>query len=262
MPNPTTPTAAPVTTIGARLRVALPVDRLEATGFPGRWVGGTAMTLGPLLMLTGALLRVRFPFFFPDQLAAYERHPTLMATAYGLFAAGGLLLWPAVAVLAARIGVRSAGWGLWGGVLVMFGLFARAFHAGVDHLAFQLVRSQGAGPATEAVSAGYGAFHVFATLNLAILAGWIVLALGAWRTRVLGPARAAALGLTSALPLGVLKGTTPLSLVALAGLCAALVPLGLALLREAPRPSRAAVLRWIPLTLVTLGLMVLLGQAG
>ncbi|MBH5134659.1 hypothetical protein I3J14_31840 [Streptomyces sp. HB-N217] len=79
---------------------------------------------------------------------------------------------------------------------------------------------------------------------------------------MLGPARAAALGLTAALPLGVLKGTTPLSLVALAGLCAALVPLGLALLCEAPRPSRAAVLRWIPLTLVTLGLMVLLGQAG
>ncbi|MYS50327.1 hypothetical protein GTW46_09680 [Streptomyces sp. SID6013] len=88
------------------------------------------MTLGPFLMLSGALLRVRFPFFFPDQLAAYERHPTLMATAYGLFAAGGPLLWPAVAVPAARIGVRSAGWGLWGGVLVMFGLFARAFLAG------------------------------------------------------------------------------------------------------------------------------------
>ncbi|MBQ0967122.1 hypothetical protein KBY91_13500 [Streptomyces sp. RK23] len=79
---------------------------------------------------------------------------------------------------------------------------------------------------------------------------------------MLGPARAAALGLTAALPLGVLKGTTPLSLVALAGLCAALVPLGWALLRAAPRPSRAAVLRWMPLTLATLGLMVLLGQAG
>ncbi|MFK4798231.1 hypothetical protein ACI3K5_06035 [Streptomyces sp. MPA0124] len=50
--------------------------------------------------------------------------------------------------------------------------------------------------------------------------------------------------------------------MALAGLCAALVPLVLALLWEAPRPSRAAVLRWIPLTLVTIGLMVLLGQAG
>ncbi|MCX4906352.1 hypothetical protein [Streptomyces sp. NBC_00878] len=129
---PATPTT-PVTTIGARLRGALPVERWEATGFPGRWVGGTAMVLGPLLMLTGALLRARFPFFYPDQLAAYERHPTLMATAYGLFAAGSLLLWPAVAVVAARIGARSAGWGLWGGALVMFGLFARAFHAGVDH---------------------------------------------------------------------------------------------------------------------------------
>ncbi|MFG2956318.1 hypothetical protein ACGF5O_21670 [Streptomyces sp. NPDC048291] len=152
------------------------------------------MLLGPLLMLTGALLRARFhfflpDFFLPDQLAAYERHPTLRATAYGLFAAGNLLLWPAVAVVAARIGARSAGWGLWGGVLVMSGLFARAFHAGVDHLAFQLVRSQGVEPATEAVSAGYGAFRVFATPNIAILAGWIVLALGAWRTRVERPGR-------------------------------------------------------------------------
>ncbi|ANS65901.1 hypothetical protein SLINC_3677 [Streptomyces lincolnensis] len=262
MTNPTTSMAAPVTTTGVRLHATMPVERWGTTGFPGRWVGGTAMVLGPLLMLAGAVARARFPFFFPDQLAAYERHPALMATAYGLFAAGSLLLWPAVAVLAARIGAHSAGWGLWGGVLVMFGLFARAFHAGVDHMAFQLVRSQGAGPATEAVSAGYGAFHVFATLNLAIVAGWIVIALGAWRTRVLGPVRAAALGLTAALPLGVLKGTTPLSLVALAGLCVALVPLGLALLSEGPRPGRAVVLRWVPLTLVTVALMMLLGQAG
>ncbi|MBT2420707.1 hypothetical protein J7F01_22180 [Streptomyces sp. ISL-22] len=79
---------------------------------------------------------------------------------------------------------------------------------------------------------------------------------------MLGPVRAAALGLTAALPLGVLKGTTPLSLVALAGLCAALVPLGLALLCEAPRPTWAVVLRWVPLALVALVLMTLLGQAG
>lgn len=262
MTNPTLSTATSETKIGARLHAALPVEQLAGGGFPGRWVGGTAMVLGPTLMLAGALLRARFPFFYPSQLAAYERHPTLMAIAYGLFAAGGVLLWPAVAVLAARVGARSAGWGLWGGALVMSGLFARAFHAGVDHLAFQLVRSQGVEPATEAVSAGYGAFHVFAALNMAILAGWIVLALGAWRTGVLGLVRAAALALTAALPLGVLKGTTPMSLVALSGLCAALVPLGLALLREAPHPSRAAVLRWVPLIVVTLGLMVLLGQAG
>lgn len=33
--------AAPAETIGARLRGALPVERLENTGFPGRWVGAT-----------------------------------------------------------------------------------------------------------------------------------------------------------------------------------------------------------------------------
>ncbi|MFF3953504.1 response regulator transcription factor [Streptomyces sp. NPDC001890] len=186
MTNRTAPTGTPATAIGARLRVALPVERMGTAGFTGRWAGGTAMVLGPALMLAGALLRVRFHFFYPDQLAAYERHSTLMATAYGLFAAGTVLLWPAVAVLAARIGVRSPGWGLWGGVVAVFGLFARTFHAGVDHLAFQLVRSRGAGAATEAVSVGYGAFHVFSALNLAVVAGWIVLALGAWRTGVLG----------------------------------------------------------------------------
>ncbi|MEV1037789.1 hypothetical protein OHA38_27870 [Streptomyces sp. NBC_01732] len=112
------------------------------------------------------------------------------------------------------------------------------------------------------MTAGYGAFHVFAALNLAVLAGWVVLALGAWRTRVLGPVRAVALGLTAALPLGVLKGTTPMSLVALAGLCVALVPSGLGLLRAAPRPGRAVALRWAGLTAVTIVSMVLIGQAG
>ncbi|MCX5105960.1 hypothetical protein [Streptomyces sp. NBC_00439] len=262
MTNRTAPTGTPATAIDARLRALLPVEPMGAAGFTGRWAGGTAMVLGPVLMLAGALLRVRFHFFYPDQLAAYERHPTLMATAYGLFAAGSVLLWPAVAVLATRIGIRSPGWGLWGGVLAVLGLFARTFHAGVDHLAFQLVRSRGADVATEAVTAGYGAFHVFAALNLAVLAGWVVLALGAWRTRVLGPVRAVALGLTAALPLGVLKGTTPMSLVALAGLCVALVPSGLGLLRAAPRPGRAVALRWAGLTAVTIVSMVLIGQAG
>ncbi|TDC14877.1 hypothetical protein E1284_16855 [Actinomadura bangladeshensis] len=40
------------------------------------------------------------------------------------------------------------------------------------------------------------------------------------------------------MPLGVVKGTTPLSIVATAGLCIALVPLGLAILSTGPRPIR------------------------
>ncbi|MEL7976832.1 hypothetical protein AAG589_13300 [Isoptericola sp. F-RaC21] len=258
----TAPSGEPTTSLGARLRSLLPAERWGALGFPGRWVGGAAMVLGPVLMLAGALLRARVHFFYPDQLAAVQERPVLMSTAYGLFAAGNVLLWPAVVTLASRIGERRPGWALWGGVLAVFGLFARAFHAGVDHLAFQVVHAEGADAATAIVSSGYGAFHVFSVLNLAILAGWTVLAVGAWRAGVLRPWRAVALGLAAALPLGVLKGTTPLSVVALVGLCAALVPLGLSLLRSRPRPRPATALRWIAVTALVVGALTLLGQAG
>jgi len=238
----------------------LPPDGVEASS--GRLVGGVAMVLGPLLMLGGALLRVRSDFFFPAQLAAYERHPALMATSYALFATGNLLLWPAVALLAARIATRGPGWAVSGRTVVIAGLFARTFHAGVDHMAFRLVEAEGAAAATGVVSETYGAFQVFSALNVAIPVGWLVLALGAWRTGVLGPVRALALALTAALPLGVLKGTTPLSLVALAGLTAGLAPLGVGLLRRGPRPRRAAVVCWALSAPATLALMVVLGQAG
>ncbi|MFF1342809.1 hypothetical protein ACFVYT_33875 [Streptomyces sp. NPDC058290] len=103
----------------------------------------------------------------------------------------------------------------------MLGLYARTFHAGVDHLAFRFADREGAAAATGFVDEAYGAFHVFSALNVAIMGGWFLLAAGAWRARVLGPLRAAALAATAALPLGVLKGTTPLSVVAAAGLCLA-----------------------------------------
>ncbi|MEE1808604.1 hypothetical protein [Streptomyces sp. BE133] len=130
LPRNTAPDSLPAATATAAasahpstaLGRMLPVEVMEA--FPGRWVGGVAMVLGPLLMPAGALVRVRSDFFFPAQLAAYERNPGLMATSYALFGAGNLPLWPAVAVLAARIGTRSPGWGLWGGLLAMSGASA------------------------------------------------------------------------------------------------------------------------------------------
>lgn len=230
--------------------------------FPGRWVGGAAMVAGPLLLLAGALLRVRFDFFFPAQLAAFDRHPGLLATSYALFAVGNLLLLPAVLLLAGRVAARSPAWGLWGGVLVLFGTAARAFHAGMDHMALRFADSLGPSVTTEAVSATYGSFQVFSVLNVAILTGWMVLAVGAWRTRVLGRAGAVALALTAALPLGLLKGTTVLALVALGGLTAALVPLGVRELLRPPRPRPAVVLRWAGLVVLVLAVMFVLGQAG
>lgn len=230
-------------------RERMQAERSGGTGsggfaFPGRWIGGLALVAGPLLLLGGVLLRMRFHFFFPDQLAAVEAHPALMTASYSLFAAGNVTLVPAVLALAGKIGVRCPAWALWGGLFAVLGLLARTFHAGVDHLAFRIAVQRGADAAIPLVADAYGAFHIFSTFNAAIMLGWVVLAYGAYRSGSLGLPGSLALVLTAALPLGVLKGTTPLSIVAAAGLCLALVPLGVKMLREGPMPSLRAMLVW------------------
>lgn len=246
----TTPRPAP-------RRSFLPVT--DTAPFPGRWIGGTAMLLGPLLLAAGTALRWRFDFFFPEQLAAYRDHPGVITAAYGTFAIGCVVTVVAVIALANRIG---GGWGLWGGGLTVLGLVTRVFHAGVDHLAFRLVDAEGLGDATRMIEETYSAPHVFKAGNAAILLGWVVLAVGGWRSRVLGPVRALALAATAALPLGVLKGTTVLSVVAVAGLCVALLPQGIAELRAGPRPRPGSVARWLLVVVTVSAAMVLLGQAG
>jgi len=230
--------------------------------FPGRWLGGVTLVLGPLLMLAGVLLRAGHNFFFPDQLAAYADHPTMMFAAYSLFLAGNVALWPAVVLLAQRISVARPRLAVWGGTLATFGLFARTFHAGVDHLAFQLVRVQDLPTATRAVADSYNAYHIMSALSVAIMAGWIVLAVGSWRAGVLGALPAIALAAMSALPLGVLKGTTPLSIVAVVGLAVALVPLGVRTLREGPPPPLRTLLSWSGAVLIAVAAMAFLGTLG
>ncbi|MBD0382482.1 hypothetical protein ICC18_20395 [Paenibacillus sp. WST5] len=210
----------------------------------------------------GVLLRLPFHFFFPEQLAAFKDHQGLIAASYSTFAAGNVLMWPAILTLVKLINAKRPGWALWGGVFAIFGLFARTFHAGVDHLAFQLVRSQGLELAAKAVADSYGAFHIFSTLNLAILLGWIVLAIGAFRSGTFGFIRAIALGLMAALPLGVLKGTTSFSVAAAAGLCIALVPLGIQVLGSGPAPSLRAALIWGFLVAAGGSVFYYLGQQG
>ncbi|HEY1016571.1 MAG TPA: hypothetical protein VGE07_27920 [Herpetosiphonaceae bacterium] len=126
--------------------------------------------------------------------------------------------------------------------MAILGLFTRVFHAGIDHLAFQLVRVQSLEQATQAVDASYRAFHVFRYLNGGIMAGWILLALGAYRAGVLGRWRAVALGMMAMVPFGTLKGTE-IRALGLLGLAIALVPLGVAILRAGPPLSKRA-MRW------------------
>ncbi|CAM3127634.1 hypothetical protein PALU110988_03460 [Paenibacillus lupini] len=230
--------------------------------FPGRYIGGITLMAGPILFLVGVLLRSRFHFFFPDQLKAFEEHPRLMFWSFSAFNAGILLLWPAILTVVRMIQQTKPGLAKWGGLLVIFGLIARIFHAGVDHLAYQLVRIEGLESATKSVAETYGAYHIFSFLNPAILFGWIVLAIGAYRSKTLGLLRSIALALMSALPLGVLKGTTMFSIIGAAGLCIALVPLGVKVLRDGPRPSPRHVLQSLILTVVLGAVFYFLGQAG
>lgn len=225
--------------------------------FPGRWVGAVSFILGPLLLLLAVVLRLPSFFFFapprletlqahttffPLELAAVEAHPALMIASYGAFLAGNMLMWPAVVILCTLIGARSPRWALWGGTLTIFGLFARTFHAGVDHFAFQLVHVRSLQLATEAVgdsytAVSYGPLNLIGVLGFAVLLGWPLLAIGAYRAGTLGLVRSVALGLTAALMPGVLKGSTVMSVIATGGLCVALLPLGIQMLRRHPGPS-------------------------
>ena len=108
----------------------------------------------------------------------------------------------------------------------------------------------------------YGAAHVVAALNPAIMFGWPVLALGAWRAGVLPWWRALALAAMAALMLGVLKGSTRTSVACLSGLAVALVPLGVRVLLDGHRPRPAAVAAWAVGVPAPIALAYLIGRLG
>jgi len=230
--------------------------------FPGRWVGGTALVLGPSLWLVGLVLRLPFHFFFPQQLQAYHEAPGRLTAAYACVLFGGIVTSLGVIALAAEIGRSRPLWATWGGVLVLLGLFTRAFHAGVDHLAFQLVPQFGPSEAAAIISRSYGAFQPVSVFVPALMGGWIVLAIGAYRSNLLPLWRAIGLGLTGGLMGGVLKGTTAWSMLWVGGLAVGCVPLGLQMLVADPRPSARSAAGWLAVVCVVLVLCFVVGQLG
>ncbi|WP_203832926.1 hypothetical protein, partial [Actinoplanes lobatus] len=117
--------------------------------------------------------------------------------------------------------------------------------------------------ATRAVGDYYGYPEwVASSLTIAVMAGWIVLAGGCLLAGVLRLAPSIALALMSGLMVGVLKGSTWASVVQVAGITVAFVPLGVTFLRGAGRPSRHAVMRTAPLILLFVAGSIILGQLG
>lgn len=234
----------------------------EPFWFPGRWVGGFTLIFGPLLLLIGVLLRIQYHFFFPQQLAAFNDNPLLITASYNTFLAGNILMWPAIITLTRQIGLKKPGWALWGGTMVLFGLFARTFHAGIDHFAFQLVRIHDVAQATKTVADAYGAFHIVSAISPLIMFGWIILAIGAYLSGTLGLIRSVTLGLMAVLMIGVLKGSSVVSVIATAGLCIALIPLGVKVLREPPVPGYWVIAARLLFFLCLLVFLFFFGQLG
>ncbi|WP_251171764.1 hypothetical protein [Cytobacillus firmus] len=124
-------------------------------------------------------------------------------------------------------------------------------------MAFQLVNVQSLELAAKAVSDSYQAFHIIRYFNGMMMFGWLLLAIGAYRSGLMGLIRSAALATMFFLPLGTLKGTRFESPFLILGLCIALVPLGIQVLREGPPPSRKAIIWTIALVLVQIIFIVL-----
>jgi hypothetical protein len=218
-------------------------DAAEPPGFrfPGPVLGGVALIGAPLLLLAGELVRIRFYFYYPSQLAAYEAHPGLMTTSYSLYALGLLACWPAFLTATRLIGVRQPGWATSAGVMALTGLLVRMFHEGVNYLSFQMVSETGLSATLAAVKASYTHWYVFYPLVFTDNLAWVLLAIGAYRARRLGPLQCLGLSVMMAHSSGVLKGSSIASIVETLGICVALVPLGIAVLAQ-DRLSRS---QWI-----------------
>ncbi|MEV4110706.1 hypothetical protein [Nonomuraea sp. NPDC049695] len=222
------------------------------TDFPGRWIGGVTLVLGPVVMCAGYLLRhlstitaltpqqqgwaEAQPFAAYGQLLAYTAQPALLTLAYAVFALGALLLFPAFITLAQRVGGALA---FWGATLLVAGLFARLYFAGADQTAFQLTEVLGLDQATNAVmkeyvDISYGPWRVPVWASVGQYAGSLLLAVAAWRSGLFGTARAAMLLLAGGTWMGVLKGASLPDVLVTALLCVALVPLGVRVLRDRP----------------------------
>jgi hypothetical protein len=220
--------------------------------FPGRWIGGVALVLGPMVLGAGYLLRYLSsataltpqqqawaegqPFAAYGQLLAYTSDPGLVTLAYAVFALGALLLFPAFVALA-----QCAGGGLarWGAALLVAGLFARLYFAGADQTAFQLTEVIGLDGATKAimkeyVDISYGPWRVPVWASVGQYAGSLLLAVAAWRSGLFGTGRAVMLLLAGGTWVGVLKGASIPDVLVTGLLCVALVPLGARVLRGRP----------------------------
>ncbi|TWP46498.1 hypothetical protein FKR81_35640 [Lentzea tibetensis] len=219
-----------------------------------RVIGG-ALVVGPLVWLAGLVVRhlgvetagfspeqraaySQQPFAAPEQLAAYAHNPGLVTAGYALFAAGVVLMFPAVVAFARMVAVRSPWLAGLGGTAFVAGLFARWYFSGVDLTAFRLVDTLGLSRATDIVMGNYvelsyGLWRVPVSASAGSIVGGVLLAIGAYRAGVLGLVRCALLVSYAWVFMGVLKESDLLTVLhGGVAACLVFVPIGVSMLRR------------------------------
>jgi hypothetical protein len=209
--------------------------------FPGTWIAAGSLIISPVLFLLGEVLRSSAGYPFADQLSYYADHKGLMGTSYGISVLSLMLMWPGLLAVAQLIGHTRPGWSAVGGTLAITGLLVNTFHEGMNLMAFRMVEELGPDAATGAVAGSYADPYLVYPLVFVDNLGWIVLAVGACLSRTLGWLRSLGLLVMCAHVSGLLKGATALGVFYDIGLCVALVPLGISLLRHRMQARRANV---------------------
>jgi len=218
--------------------------RAGVRGFPGAWVSGVCLIVTPVLAVVGSALAIgAYSESGPKLAAGLADHHTRMVLALNLNLAGVMLAFFAVAFLAQAIAASHPRLGRAGGVLAMLGLLGPAFFLGIFWGAAHIVDT----PAHERVAALLiaGSNKVTTTIDnisgVCLLAGFIVLGIGAAKSGLLARGRAAALAATGLIPFGFISGYMMIACLAFCGLAVAGVPMGVQVLRAArvatPEPA-------------------------
>lgn len=209
------------------LAPADPVVAATAT-FPGPSMTGIAMVVAPLLLMTGAALFVGlYGATGAERLEAIADHRGRAFAAVNFAMAGTILLVFAVAGLSAAVSRQRPRLGRIGGVLTIIGLFGPAFFLGADFLSIQLTDLADRAGAVTAVEDSATVPNIVNLCGPALIAGLVILAIGAYKSGMLPRSRSWALGLAALAPVGFVSGFMPIAVGAWFCLAIALVPLGL-----------------------------------
>ena len=250
--------------VGAKACQILSPGRDAGGWFPGRWIGGIALLIAPVLWLTGMILRyaglrgagfdqryltwlAQQPFAAAGQLAAYEQNRSVVVAGYAVLAAACIVGVLAFCTLAKIVAERSPVLAQLGGAAVIMSLTARLYFAGIDLTAFHLVDALGLEAATafvmdSYVELSYGLAYVPVAASAGALVGGVLLAVAALRSGTLGVVRAVLLLGWAWTFLGVLKDSDVGTVIGAVGLCLVLIPIGVALLtrRDGSDPREPA----------------------